>query len=580
MWRRQSALIASLPLAGLLSGRCVFVRDLRTPVQIEKGPITYPAVLLWSWRSNRQRHLVLSICSPDSCSGSPSATKSTLDAVGKPKGEGTPGAPNALKPEDYFFGRMFLRPYDVASLLTVLEGKVKQAQMQKQHSSLRLRPVKAKSDAFNDSAKERSGKKKKSKSKNAPAFTFLLAGKFTTKSPMVKSGNAEGETLWLDDDDEGDAVETKLANGTYNLNDQRNFRATLKGAELIFVMRHLEAVLSDMFGIQHQHNMRVVNELLKGAQPRVRTDVESNLPSAPERRYRSMGARDPPRLDRGSRRESQAVTTSLPPKDAGNNNKSTLPCSTATNNIDKEAVGTAAAAVAAALPLNAVPDASNSVNERADAACTPRVEETTVERRLAEPQQTVRDHPRAPVVQPRTLDGAGEKHTVKPSECNEENNSHDSEDDSKDDSEDSCESEDDEGVLEQPVRAKSVSGPSDDGSCSVGADSGDNSSESDDDGSDSSKSSSGGSDDEFLDISDDDDDMSDDPKDDESSSDETDNDRKVSGNLDEEDDCDKQLGTDDSDSSLEDSSQSESSSDTDDVTDDEQLFLGTDDSSK
>ncbi|KAF5219491.1 hypothetical protein ECC02_007536 [Trypanosoma cruzi] len=244
MWRKCISRRAGVA-APAVSVRSILLRDLRTSVEISKGEMKYPAVLLWRWKSNRQKHLVLSVQAPDGTEGESSAEpNSKLLPVSAPT------------PADYFFGRVFLRPYNVAQLLAVLEGKAPHVELIREHASLYLGPVAIPSsgDSGHRCAKGANG------ALTALPSAYSLAGKLTVKVQTNNQSASVDDELPQDDDYENDEGR---AGATYKLDDRRNFRATVKGEDLIFIMKHLDAVLGDMFGIEHQYHSRVALEILQ-----------------------------------------------------------------------------------------------------------------------------------------------------------------------------------------------------------------------------------------------------------------------------------------------------------------------------
>ncbi|RHW67423.1 hypothetical protein DPX39_110023200 [Trypanosoma brucei equiperdum] len=186
---------------------------------------------------------------------------------------------------DYFFGRIFLRPYDVASLLAAFEGKMRHVSMEKQHSSLHLKPIPRWQGGEGGGFGAREGK-------SFPALpsAFALAGEVTAKVVTAGPKNTEDGSNLLDDEDEDDdAANAGGAATKYNLDDRRSFNATIEEENLVFVMKYLDAVLGDMFGIQHQYHARITNELLVKREMAIYAlQQKKKVTTKKEHRYRSM----------------------------------------------------------------------------------------------------------------------------------------------------------------------------------------------------------------------------------------------------------------------------------------------------
>ncbi|KEG11601.1 hypothetical protein DQ04_02451030 [Trypanosoma grayi] len=303
--------------------RSVFTRDLRTHIEISNGKVTYPAVLLWRWKSDRQRHLVLSVHRPHDAA-------ETAEAKARPKSQQL--SATSCTPEDYIFGRVFLRPYNVAQLLAALEGKAQSVEVLKEHSLLRLQPV------VSPTPKRRGGRGGASDGSTSSATVslpsaFSLVGELTAKVPMAGQPHTDEDVLLCDDDDED--VEEAVPGTTYNLGDRRSFRAVVEGADLIFIMKHLDAVLSDMFGIEHQYHARVAQELLR---KRERGNVRPREP------YHGRYAETAPRYRSESLNDAGVVKSAVAP--APNAASTATETATTGANSGGSAAGLAAAALA------------------------------------------------------------------------------------------------------------------------------------------------------------------------------------------------------------------------------------------
>ncbi|CCW60971.1 unnamed protein product [Phytomonas sp. EM1] len=225
---------------------------------MKKGNYAYMATLLWQWRSDRPRHLVLSLDRPPA--------HLSADSCVEDVEHGTEDATASGVKPSYTFGRLFLRPINVAQLLAVLVGwATDPVRIERRHTTLSLIP--------DPSATSRQGLRLSS---------FLLQGTFTTKSLLASATTGSRE--------EGHP------GSVYNDEDIRAMELRLDGSELVLLTTYLEGVLSDCFGIEHVYH---------------RAKAARQRQGPPAARYRSQQRQRPPSSTRVRARERAIVDPAL-----------------------------------------------------------------------------------------------------------------------------------------------------------------------------------------------------------------------------------------------------------------------------
>eukprot|EP00796_Vickermania_ingenoplastis_P004188 gene4188-3026_t len=257
-----------VPSASIL--RSVFTREHHMPITIEKrnstgATVQYRAQSSWEWCSSRGRHLVLSVQPPSK--DQPAAAETTapptpaVAAVAPPSPQDPPLPPTEasqppdstpLEPprplpeppaappvvdaqaDDFIFGRLFLRPYHVAQLLTVLQGWCPKTEIRREHGAVQLEAVPV------DGAQ---------RFELNCSFTVKIADTCTTPAPPVLS-----------------VPRSALC---YNEGDVRRVRVPLEDiGDVSLLQSHLESVLREMFGVEHRYHAKAMEQRLR--QQRVR----------------------------------------------------------------------------------------------------------------------------------------------------------------------------------------------------------------------------------------------------------------------------------------------------------------------
>ncbi|CBZ28208.1 conserved hypothetical protein [Leishmania mexicana MHOM/GT/2001/U1103] len=283
------------------SHRCVFVRELSTPATLETGNSSVapsPARLLWQFCSRRPRHLVLCVREPlpavaplapeknfEGLSAAEAVEASAVRTVA------VDGAPRAQ--EDFMYGRLFLRPYNVAQLLTVLQGwSDLPAVVERPRSSLTLSAVPPSST---------SEKPENGNSADVRPREVVLTARVTRKTTVAAPGDSgrvatPGAVAYSStnadpgaDEDQPDAV--------YVDGDVSTLHVVLRDADLVLLTTHLESVLSDLFAIEHCSRKMELRKALSSQHSRV-----SHRTGARARSFERSSARQPKYLsDRHAR---------------------------------------------------------------------------------------------------------------------------------------------------------------------------------------------------------------------------------------------------------------------------------------
>ncbi|KAK7198104.1 hypothetical protein NESM_000766800 [Novymonas esmeraldas] len=272
--------------------RTILVRDLCTPVTVERGDdgvAPYPAQLLWRFNSLRPTHLVLCLRRPPPPAAAPPVPVDAfedLDVTETPTD--VEGGGVARRAEDYMYGRLFLRPYNVAQLLTVLQGwSDAPAVVERERSSLTLSAAPLSSP----SAVAR------------PAREALLTVRLTRKSFAAATANrphtaAAAAAEPLTDTDL--SAEEDFRDSVYVDAKMDTMRVELRDADLVLLTTHLESVLGDLFGVQHSCFKREQRPSSRGS-PHRAGHVSTGDPARPSEE------RPRPRPRYGSERYTQAV---------------------------------------------------------------------------------------------------------------------------------------------------------------------------------------------------------------------------------------------------------------------------------
>lgn len=231
MWRRRAVRAPAAATFQAVTALCAsshsfVVRSHQTPGTITKvDRSTYNGSLAWTWRSNRPKHLVLSVQPPDTLVA-PTESFEDLDRR---------GADMPL-----LYGRLFLRPVDVAQCLAVLTGwSDEEIRIVREHSTL-------------------------TSSASPTAGSFKLTGTFTTKSLREKDASTRRQGV---DPDEGHP-ET-----VYNVGDVGTVNISFGPGEVVLLTCHLESVLADMLGIEHQYYNRRLREALQTQRQRLASEA-------------------------------------------------------------------------------------------------------------------------------------------------------------------------------------------------------------------------------------------------------------------------------------------------------------------
>jgi hypothetical protein len=247
------------------SYRTIFVRESWTPVMLQSPDASvppFPARLLWLYRSSSPRHLSLCVRSPSPSPNSFSAG-SSFESL---EGSDSSSAPDSQRrAEDFVYGRLFLRPYDVAQLLTVLQGwSDAPALVERPRSSLQLRAL----------APPPSAKKGQPSSSASFSSLFLgakpravqLTARLTRKllSQEGKGDYAKASTPITDLDPEASEDYPK---SVYAEGEMGTLTTVLRNEDLVLLTAHLESVLSDFFSLEH-HAVREVTRRALGRHER------------------------------------------------------------------------------------------------------------------------------------------------------------------------------------------------------------------------------------------------------------------------------------------------------------------------
>lgn len=235
--------------------RSFFVRELSTPATLESGDSSVapsPARLLWQFSSKRPRHLVLCVREPLPAVA-PLALENTSEDLSAAEAVGASaartvavdGAPRSQ--EEFMYGRLFLRPYNVAQLLTVLQGwSDSPAVVERPRSSLMVSAVPPSST---------SEKLANSSSVDERPREVMLTARVTRKTTLAAPGDAgraaiRGVEAYSSTDADPGAEEDQL-DTVYVDGDTSTLHVVLRDADLVLLTTHLESVLSDLFGIEH-----------------------------------------------------------------------------------------------------------------------------------------------------------------------------------------------------------------------------------------------------------------------------------------------------------------------------------------
>ncbi|GET89758.1 hypothetical protein, conserved [Leishmania tarentolae] len=235
--------------------RCVFVRELSTPATLESSDRSvppFPARLLWQFSSKRPRHLVLCVREPlpavdsitpeNTFDGLSPVAATAASAAQNVAADGTP-----REQENFLYGRLFLRPYNVAQLLTVLQGwSDLPAMVERPRSSLTLSAVPPSST---------SEKMATSNGMDERPREVMLTVRVTRKKSLTAPGESgkpalpDVTTYSSTDTDPG--AEEDQPDAVYVDGDLSTLRVVLRDADLVLLTTHLESVLSDLFAIEH-----------------------------------------------------------------------------------------------------------------------------------------------------------------------------------------------------------------------------------------------------------------------------------------------------------------------------------------
>ncbi|KPA80931.1 hypothetical protein ABB37_04329 [Leptomonas pyrrhocoris] len=234
------------------SFRTVFVRESWTPVTLQSpdaAEAPFPARLLWQFRSSTPRHLTLCVRAPAPRpvalnAGSRFEDLDASDSAPKAAGSETDEAAAApRRPEDFVYGRLFLRPYDVAQLLTVLQGwSDAPAVVERPRSTLRLSAVQP----------SKKGKGTSSSSKpRAVRLTARLTRKLLPQKPENGRVGGAGAPVTPSTDLDPEASED-YPGSVYADKEMGILTAVLCDEDLVLLTAHLESALSDLFAMEHR----------------------------------------------------------------------------------------------------------------------------------------------------------------------------------------------------------------------------------------------------------------------------------------------------------------------------------------
>ncbi|KAG5501462.1 hypothetical protein JKF63_03291 [Porcisia hertigi] len=314
--------------------RCIFVRELSTPAMLERGDNSvapFPARLVWQFSSKRPRHLVLSVREPlpTVIPPMPDGAFEDLSAAEGSATQGTrvDGVPRSAA--DFLYGRLFLRPYNVAQLLTVLQGwSDSPVVMERERSSLTL------SAALPSLTSAEEAKSSNVDSRPSEVTLTACFTRKTSPTSLGDSGRFAIEDAAADSSTDGDtAAGRDYSDSVYVDGDISTLRAVLRDADLALLTTHLESVLSDLFAIEHYSRRRELRSALDAQNSRVshRTSVVGRSPersSAGQPQYlshryapaetahdRKMGqryqSRSPHRSKHRSRRHHSATASAM-----------------------------------------------------------------------------------------------------------------------------------------------------------------------------------------------------------------------------------------------------------------------------
>ena len=246
----------------IASRRGIFVREAWTPVSLQSpdsAEAPFPARLLWQFRSSTPRHLTLCVRGPASRLSAVTAGSSCEDL--EADGEATTIATEKAsvtprKAEDFVYGRLFLRPYDVAQLLTVLQGwSDAPATVKRPRSFLQLSAVPAPSAAASTKAPPSSKNTKVMPSpfSSAKPRAVQLTARFTRKvlSPAQRGDRAVTTTSATPTTDLDPEASEDYPGSVYVEGELGTLTTVLRDEDLVLLTAHLESVLSDFFSIEH-----------------------------------------------------------------------------------------------------------------------------------------------------------------------------------------------------------------------------------------------------------------------------------------------------------------------------------------
>ncbi|KAG5475345.1 hypothetical protein LSCM1_03458 [Leishmania martiniquensis] len=235
--------------------RCIFVRELFTPATLKcsnSDVAPFPARLLWQFSSKRPRHLVLCVREPlppvapltagDTCEDDRCAEAAEAPAAPTVSADDPPRTP-----EDFMYGRLFLRPYNVAQLLTVLQGwSDLPAVVNRPRSSLTLTAVPPPST---------SATLGKSSNVDERPREVMLTACLTRKTVPAAFGGPGGAALAAaaahSSTDADLKADEDYPDPVYVDRDVCTLSVALRDSNLVLLTAHLESVLSDLFAIEH-----------------------------------------------------------------------------------------------------------------------------------------------------------------------------------------------------------------------------------------------------------------------------------------------------------------------------------------
>lgn len=265
----------------ITSCRCVFTRESWTPVTLQPdGTATaaapLPARLLWQYRSSTPRHLTLCLRRPartNTTTAAAAASGGCDDAQESSDAQGRSLAAESGNLEDYMYGRLFLRPYNVAQLLTVLQGWSEgPAVVERTRASLQLTPV-----------------SENSNSSSVPTAVKLTArltrkGMPPSASASSQSAAAAAGSAYATPNTDVDPSASEDYPGSFYLDGQvGTVTAVLRNEDLVFLTSHLESVLSDFFSMEHQ----TIRDAVRRGVDRQNSFSPRRAPTHPPGRYAS-----------------------------------------------------------------------------------------------------------------------------------------------------------------------------------------------------------------------------------------------------------------------------------------------------